>query len=89
LRRSAPEEEINRPLAEELLSVALECSQLDQSWIYLSKENQELRREHHQLSREREALWNRKIGMEASRFWKLRNQWFKIKYKIGLTDERV
>ena len=33
------------------------------------------------------ALEARVAGMEASRFWKLRNRWFALKRRLGLTDE--
>jgi hypothetical protein len=82
MRKSRHQSEIPITMAEEMLSVALECWQLDQEWNYLSSYTQ-------QLGREKDALWNLKAGMEASRFWKLRTKWFKVKYRIGLTQERV
>jgi SAM-dependent methyltransferase len=36
---------------------------------------------------EAEALRNRLAAMEASRFWKLRNAWFRVKRSLGLTTE--
>jgi SAM-dependent methyltransferase len=36
---------------------------------------------------EAEALRNRLAAMEASRFWKLRNAWFRVKRGLGLTTE--
>jgi len=36
---------------------------------------------------ETEALRNRLHAMEASRFWKLRNAWFRVKRGLGLTRE--
>jgi SAM-dependent methyltransferase len=36
---------------------------------------------------EAEALRNRLAAMEASRFWKLRNAWFRVKRTLGLTTE--
>jgi hypothetical protein len=36
---------------------------------------------------ELEALRARIAAMEASRFWKLRNAWFRLKRAVGLTDE--
>ena len=36
---------------------------------------------------EAEALRNRLHAMEASRFWKLRNAWFRVKRGLGLTRE--
>lgn len=82
LRLAAGPDEINAHMAEEMLSVALECSQLDQEWLYLNSYAQ-------QLGREKDTLWNLKIGMEASRFWKLRTKWFRLKYKVGLTQEEI
>jgi hypothetical protein len=35
-----------------------------------------------------EALAARIAAMEASRFWKLRNAWFRVKRALGLTEER-
>jgi len=36
---------------------------------------------------EAEALRARIAAMEASRFWKLRNKWFRVKRGLGLTDQ--
>jgi SAM-dependent methyltransferase len=40
------------------------------------------------VSRENESLKRQVAGMRESRFWKLRDQWFAVKRKLGLTDER-
>jgi hypothetical protein len=32
-------------------------------------------------------LVDRVLAMEASRFWKLRNAWFALKRRLGLTAE--
>ncbi|HEX4961447.1 MAG TPA: class I SAM-dependent methyltransferase [Thermoanaerobaculia bacterium] len=39
------------------------------------------------LRQEGDALRARIAGMEASRFWKLRNAWFRVKRSLGLTRE--
>ncbi|HEX3552447.1 MAG TPA: class I SAM-dependent methyltransferase [Thermoanaerobaculia bacterium] len=39
------------------------------------------------LREEGDALRARLAGMEASRFWKLRNAWFRVKRSLGLTRE--
>ncbi|MEA2694824.1 MAG: hypothetical protein QOJ16_4211 [Acidobacteriota bacterium] len=39
------------------------------------------------LSRENEALKARIAGMRASRFWKIREGWFALKRKLGMTEE--
>ena len=38
-----------------------------------------------ELIKEIDLLKHQKKSMEASRFWKIRQQWFRLKYKIGLS----
>jgi SAM-dependent methyltransferase len=46
-----------------------------------------LAEERQRAALEAEALRNRLAAMEASRFWKLRNAWFRVKRSLGLTEE--
>jgi SAM-dependent methyltransferase len=61
-----------------LLAALLRSAQLDRYsvWVQLQKRTEEI-----------QALEARIAGMQASRFWKLRNAWFKVKRGLGLTEE--
>jgi SAM-dependent methyltransferase len=55
----------------------LEVKRLESEWA----------RAEAQAVREIAALRDRIKAMEASRFWKMRNAWFRLKRRLGLTDE--
>lgn len=64
---------INEVIAEEMLLMTLEYCHQEQLL--------------HQLWWEKHELSWRKQAMETSKFWKLRQQWFKLKRFLRLTDE--
>ncbi|MGB3654613.1 MAG: hypothetical protein WBA41_25860, partial [Rivularia sp. (in: cyanobacteria)] len=72
--------EVNLPMAEETLLIALEYLHQEQLLNKLWQENCFLKEERHELS------W-KKRAMESSKFWKLRKQWFKFKRFLHLTIE--
>jgi hypothetical protein len=63
--------------------------------LYSYLEQQRMRTEHEaELARLRAAaderiaaLETRIAAMRASRFWKMRDRWFAVKRRLGLTDE--
>jgi len=67
-------------LAEEMLVMALEYLNQEQTLSNLWQEKCQLEQERHELA------W-KKRAMESSKFWQLRKQWFKLKRWLGLTQE--
>jgi hypothetical protein len=58
--------------------------ELGDAWAAYERERLELAR----MAREVQRLGGLVAGMEASRFWKLRQAWFRLKGALGLTEER-
>lgn len=73
-RKENLSEKVNIQLAEELLVLALENSVGAGGWAELKAEN--------------ELLVHQKALMEASAFWKIRNQWFRLKKKFGYAKNK-
>lgn len=66
--------------------LGLLCSHLDQQRMRTGHEA-ELARLRADAERRVNDLETRIAAMQASRFWKLRNRWFALKRRLGLTDE--
>lgn len=89
LRQSKVEIEVNaaisanhstKEIAEEMLLIALEYLNQEQTLNILWQEKRQLEHERHELA------W-KKRAMESSKFWQLRRQWFKLKRWLHLTQE--
>jgi glycosyltransferase involved in cell wall biosynthesis len=90
LRQTAPQQECDLAIAQEMLTLALEYTCLEEEWNWLywrfndiSQPKQDLQ----QLQEQTQQLQVRIEAMESSKFWKLRKLWFKIKRQLGLTQE--
>ncbi|WP_336604407.1 glycosyltransferase family 4 protein [Tolypothrix bouteillei] len=94
LRKSDLDVEVNLSIAEELLVFVLEHTSqeklLEIIWrekCHIEQEKHRIEQEKCHIEHERNTLWHRKNAMETSKFWKIRRLWFKIKQKLGLTQE--
>ena len=94
LRQTAPLVEVDLAIADEMLILALEYIHQEESLSNLSKtkcqieqERDKLSWEKSQLEQEKHELWWRKNAMETSKFWQMRKLWFRLKRKLGLTEE--
>jgi glycosyltransferase involved in cell wall biosynthesis len=80
LTKTTPQPEINLEMADELLRLGLEYIHQEEVGSYVWQEKC-------RIEQEKSAILSRKNAMETSKFWKIRNLWFKIKRQLRLTDE--
>ena len=76
-------------IATEVLTLALEYVHKEQSLANLWNEKCQLEEERNTLLREKHELSWQKEAMETSKFWKMRNLWFKVKQKFSLTESKA
>lgn len=79
--------EVNQAIAEETLLMALEYLHQEQAITQLWQEKCGLEKVKLQLEEEKHELTWKKRAMESSKFWQLRQQWFKLKRLLRLTQE--
>ncbi|MDY6782568.1 MAG: glycosyltransferase [Cyanobacteriota bacterium] len=80
IRQTHPKPRLDAKMAEELLLIALEYQDREETLSDLWQQKCQLEAERHELA------W-KKRAMESSKFWQLRKLWFKLKRQLRLTDE--
>jgi phage shock protein A len=72
---------------EERAALQHQCAVLQQRIEHLEMQRTMLEESISALRYEMQLLQTRMKAMEASRFWKMRNQWFRVKRLLRLTSE--
>ena len=72
----------------EKCQVERERDEISQEKHLIEQERAKISQERDVLSQEKGELWEQKNAMETSKFWKMRDLWFKVKQKIFPIDTR-